>query len=161
VIHHRFLFFQHLDAGKESGVETPHSKKPASHLYVGCTHKIAMTNKRVLILVTCIVAAMIGACGTVRFPYIFPRTSYRAKYDQVRRGMAREDVQKVMEGTSWSGPNPQVMYSNGRVAHEWYGGPYGSAHFDYNPDGKLEKKSCSDQSWEPEWLEAVRWRLGL
>jgi hypothetical protein len=78
--------------------------------------------------------------------------------------MTRDEVQAIMEGP-WYGPAIQVVYlNNGGVAHEWYGGGEGSAHFDYSPDGKLVKKrrpGQADQTWEPDWLYTMRVQLGL
>src|SRR5262249_14851361 len=125
-----------------------------------------MNLKRWHILVTVVLAVTVGAWATARFPFIFPRTPFRAKYDQVRRGMTRDDVRRIMTDPRL-GPCPQAIYLNDGGIEDCYvemgveaGG--GVAHFNYAPDGKLERKRCSaHQSWEPAWLEAIRWQLRL
>jgi hypothetical protein len=120
-----------------------------------------VTKKRVFILATCILAATFGTCATVRFPYFFPRTSFRAKYDQVKRGMTEKDVQVIMEGPGIRHETPVMNLESGGVGMEWYCDNSGKATFHYSVSGKVVEKSYLGDSWEPDWLERVRWRFGL
>jgi hypothetical protein len=120
-----------------------------------------MRKKRLLIPTTCILAATVGVYLTLQLFDSLQGNSFSARYARVRQGMTSDEVRAIMEGP-WQGPAPQVVYFNGGVAHEWYGGGGdGTAHFDYTPDGKLVKKSRPGQDWEPDWLYAIRRQFGL
>jgi hypothetical protein len=115
-----------------------------------------MTRKRLLILATVLVAVAVGIWVTVRFPYVLPRTDFRARYDQVRKGMTVKQVDAIMWGPR-DRPLPEIggagtgHYGNGDAGQE--------ATFHFGDDGRLDAKSFKGD-WEPSWLEWFRQGLG-
>jgi hypothetical protein len=117
-----------------------------------------MRTKRLLKWAGIIFTLTVGPFVLLESPHLLFRTHFRARYDWVRRGMTSEEVRAVMEGP-WGGPCPIVVNLNGGSATERYG-DHELAYFDYTADGKVVAKRCGG-SWEPDWLEAMRWRCGL
>jgi hypothetical protein len=114
-----------------------------------------MTKKRWLILATVILAAAVGIWVTVRFPYVLPRTDFRARYDQVRKGMTVKQVDAIM----WE-PRDRPLPEIGGAGTGFYACDGQKATFHFGDDGRLDDKSIKGRSWEPSWLEWVWKRLG-
>src|SRR5262249_45318535 len=78
------------------------------------------------------------------------RTDFRARYDQVRKGMTSKQVDGIVK------ERPEI----GRGGTGFYGEDCQKATFHFGDDGRLDDKSFQGRSWEPSWLEWVWQRLG-
>jgi hypothetical protein len=119
-----------------------------------------MMKKWVLVLFTIALASTVGIWMTVRFPYLLPRTTFRARYDQVELGMTHFEVLMIMNG-SGDCPKYPTTLSFRETSIDWYESDHEQAKFWYSPDGKVDSKDYQGWSWEPDWLEATWKRKGI